>query len=440
MIFLILYVLVLLGFGFFECKKIKNFDDFIISGRTQKTSAIAYSILATCIGASATLGVISTARNIGFPAFWWLGAGAVGLLLQSFFLSRKVRAVGAYTLPDLTEKLMGRDARFLTSIIVVIAWTGIIAAQFVAGAKLLSAFGNIDPNVSITVTALVIVAYSAMGGQSSVMKTDRIQFALLVGALVFTLVYLYAGHPVPLANIRFDLTNGDFTFENLVYYLLVVGGSYFVCPLLFSRILTARDVRTARRASFLSALGLVAVSVVITLIGIWASFHLDPAYDKDILAFIIAEKLPAAGGIALLIGLVSAIISSADTCLFAVASIVEYDILKQERVRTTRFVIGIIGVASALLAMKNPDIISLLIQAYAVFTAGVVPPVAVALIMWQRRSIHSHWCSAAIIVGGILGLAANLLGMDMLAVGGMAVSTALSVTGLYVPQNEFSLS
>nr|WP_319392381.1 sodium:solute symporter family protein [uncultured Desulfobacter sp.] len=440
MTFLILYAVVLLGFGVFESKKIKDFDDFIISGRTQNTSAITYSILATCIGASATLGVVSTARDIGFPAFWWLGAGAVGLLLQSFFLSRKVRAVGAYTLPDLTEKLMGRDARFLTSIIVVIAWTGIIAAQFVAGAKLLSAFGGIDPNVSIMVTALVIVVYSALGGQSSVMKTDRVQFVLLGGALIFTLVYLYVGHPVSLADVRFDLTNGDFTSENLVYYLLVVGGSYFVCPLLFSRILTARDVRTARLASFLSALGLVAVSIVITLIGIWASFHIDPSCDKDILGLIIAEKLPAAGGMALLIGLISAIISSADTCLFAVASIVEYDILKQERVRTTRIVIGFIGCAAALLAMKNPDIISLLIQAYAVFTAGVVPPVAVALIMWRRRSIHSHWRRAAIIVGGIFGLGANLLGMDMMAVGGMAVSTALSVAGLYVPQNEFSLS
>jgi SSS family solute:Na+ symporter len=361
-------------------------------------------------------------------------------LFQSFFLSRKVRAVGAYTLPDLTEKLMGRDARLLTSIIVVIAWTGIIAAQFVAGAKLLSAFGGIDPNVSIIVTALVIVAYSALGGQSSVMKTDRVQFALLGGALVFTLVYLYAGYPVPLAEVRFDLTNGDFTSENLVYYLLVVGGSYFVCPLLFSRILTARDVRTARRASFLSALGLVTVSVVITLIGIWAAFHIDPSYDRDILGFIIAEKLPAAGDLALLLGLVSAIISSADTCLFAVASIVEYDILKQERVRTTRIVIGLIGFAAAILAMKNPDIISLLIQAYAVFTAGVVPPVAVALIMWKKRTIHSHWRRAAIIVGGMFGLAANLLGMDMMAVGGMAVSTALSVAGLYVSQTEFSLS
>jgi SSS family solute:Na+ symporter len=440
MIFLILYVVVLLGFGLFECKKIKNFDDFIISGRTQKTGGIAYSILATCIGASATLGVVSTARDIGFPAFWWLGAGAVGLLLQSLFLSRKVRAVGAYTLPDLTEKLMGRDARFLTSIIVVIAWTGIIAAQFVAGAKLLSAFGDIDPNVSIMVTALVIVAYSAMGGQSSVMKTDRVQFALLGGALLFTLGYLYAVQPVPLADIRFDLTNDGFTPENLVYYLFVVGGSYFVCPLLFSRILTARDARTARKASFLSALGLVAVSVVITLIGIWASFHIDPSYDKDILGLIIAEKLPVAGGIALLIGLVSAIISSADTCLFAVASIVEYDILKQKRVRTTRLVIGIVGLFSALLAMKNPDIISLLIQAYAVFTAGVVPPVAVALIMWKKRTIHLYWRSAAIILGGIFGLGANLLGMDMLAVAGMAVSTAISISGLYVPQNEFSIS
>ncbi len=128
---------------------------------------------------------------------------------------------------------MGRDARFLTSIIVVIAWTGIIAAQFVAGAKLMSAFGSIDPKVSILVTALVIIAYSAMGGQSSVMKTDKVQFALLGGTLLFTLVYLYAGQPVPLEAIRFDLTNEGFTFENLVYYLLVVGGSYFVCPLLF---------------------------------------------------------------------------------------------------------------------------------------------------------------------------------------------------------------
>ncbi|MCG8549603.1 MAG: sodium:solute symporter family protein [Desulfobacterales bacterium] len=440
MFFLILYVVVLLGFGLFEFKKIKNFDDFIISGRSQGTGAIAFSILATCIGASATLGVVSTARDIGFPAFWWLGAGAVGLWLQSLFLSQKVRQVGAYTLPDLTEKLMGRDARFLTSIIVVIAWTGIIAAQFVAGAKLMSAFGNIDPKVCILVTALVIIAYSAMGGQSSVMKTDKVQFVLLGGTLLFTLVYLYAGQPVPLEGIRFDLTNEGFTFENLVYYLLVVGGSYFVCPLLFSRILTARDARTAGKASFLSALGLVVVSLVITLIGIWASFHIDPSQGKDVLGYIIAEKLPPAMGVALLIGLVSAIISSADTCLFAVASIVEYDILKQERVRSTRLVVIIVGLVAALLAMKNPDIISLLIQAYAVFTAGVVPPVAVALIMWKKRIIHPYYRRLAFIMGGICGVASNLMGMDMLAVGGMGVSTALSIAGLYVPQSELVIS
>lgn len=440
MFFLVLYVVVLLGFGLFEYKKIKNFDDFIISGRSQGTGAIAYSILATCIGASATLGVVSTARDIGFPAFWWLGAGAVGLLLQSLFLSRKVRQVGAYTLPDLTEKLMGKDARLLTSIIVVIAWTGIIAAQFVAGAKLMSAFGSIDPKASILVTALVIIAYSALGGQSSVMKTDKVQFILLGGTLLFTLVYLYAGQPVPLEGIRFDLTNEGFSFENLVYYLVVVGGSYFVCPLLFSRILTARDARTAGKASLLSALGLVVMSIVITLIGIWASFHIDPSHGKNVLSYIIAEKLPPAMGIALLIGLVSAIISSADTCLFAVASIVEYDILKQERIRTTRLVVIIVGLVSALLAMKNPDIISLLIQAYAVFTAGVVPPVAVALIMWKKRTIHSYYRRLAFIIGGSCGLASNLMGIDMLAVGGMVISTALSIAGLYVPQNEFVIS
>lgn len=434
MTFLILYVALLLGFGFLERKKIRNFDDFIVSGRNQGTGAVTYSILATCVGASATLGVVDTARTIGFPAFWWLGAGALGLLLQALFLARKVREVDAYTLPDLAERLMGRETRVLISAVVVLAWTGIIAAQFVAGARLLSAFGGVAPSVSILITAFVIIVYSAMGGQASVMKTDRVQFAVLAGALIFTLFYLFRTEGVPLGEIRFEWVNSGFSPKDLLYYLFVVGGSYFVCPLLFSRILTARDAKRARRAAFWSAAGLAGISLVITLIGIWAAFHVDPAFKGDVLGYIVAEKLPRAGGILLLLGLVSAIISSADTCLFAVASIVEYDILRREEIRGTRLVIGVVGILSALLALKNPDIISLLIQAYAVFTAGIVPPVAVALIMWQRRKIHVGCRVAAIVAGGLLGLIANLTGMDMIALAGMAVSTLLSVAGLYMPQ------
>ena len=52
------------------------------------------------------------------------------------------------------------------------------------------------------------------------------KWALLWGTLLFTLVYLYFHHPVPLADIRFDLTNAGFAAEKLVYYLFVVGGSY----------------------------------------------------------------------------------------------------------------------------------------------------------------------------------------------------------------------
>ena len=70
----------------------------------------------------------------------------------------------------------------------------------------------------------------------------------------------------------------------------------------------------------------------------------------------------------------------------------------------------------------------------------IVPPVAVALITRKKRTIHRHWRCSAIIVGGVFGLGANLMGLDMLAVGGMAVSTALSIAGLYVPQKEFSIS
>jgi solute:Na+ symporter, SSS family len=432
----VVYAVVLLGFGLSEFKKIGNFDDFVVSGRKQGAGSITYSILATCIGASATLGVVSTACTIGFPAFWWLGAGALGLLCQSFFLSQKVREVGAYTLPDLSERLIGKEARFLTSVVVVIAWIGIIAAQFVAGAKLLSLFGGITPFYSILITAAVIIFYSILGGQPSIIKTDKIQFAVLGGALLYTFIFLFTSEAIPLESVRFDIVNSSFTAKDLLYYLFIIGGSYFVCPLLFSRLLSSTSPQKAQKASLFSALGLLIISLVITFIGIWASFYIEQSYTGDVLGYLIKEKLPTPGGLVLLLGLFSAIISSADTCLFAVASIVEYDLLKKKRIANTRLVIGIVGMVSALLATKNPDIISLLIQAYGVFTAGIVPPIAISLIMWKKRKIHPYWGVGAIVCGGVLGVAANLTAVDMVALVGMALSTGFSLIGLYIPQKK----
>ena len=56
--------------------------DYIAAGQDRGTGAVFMTLMATMLGASATLGVAARAESEGFTAAWWLLPGAVGLALQ----------------------------------------------------------------------------------------------------------------------------------------------------------------------------------------------------------------------------------------------------------------------------------------------------------------------------------------------------------------------
>ncbi|MBQ8412916.1 MAG: hypothetical protein IJX12_04820, partial [Lachnospiraceae bacterium] len=58
--------------------------------------------------------------------------GTFGLILQSIFLSEKIRALNANTLPDIAKITVGNGAKTMLAILIVISWVGIIAAQMVS--------------------------------------------------------------------------------------------------------------------------------------------------------------------------------------------------------------------------------------------------------------------------------------------------------------------
>ena len=54
---------------------------FFVNSRSSGALITGTSILASCVGGSATIGMVGLAWLIGTPAFWWLGSGVCGLLL-----------------------------------------------------------------------------------------------------------------------------------------------------------------------------------------------------------------------------------------------------------------------------------------------------------------------------------------------------------------------
>ena len=267
---LFVYLALLLLVGVMDFRKVQDFNDYVLAGRRQKLAIVTVSLMASMIGSGSTIGLTDKAFAKGFPAIWFLAVGGIGLILQAFLLSEKVRASRAVTLPDLAQMTMGSRTRFLVALIIVVTWIGIIAAQFIAAGKILTALTGFDSRGLLAIAAVIIVVYSFLGGQASILKTDFLQFAILAAAVIFSAVFLYTARPVGTNAMVFELTNEVFTRRDLFYYLTIVMGSYFICPMMFSRLLTAKTPQTARRSSLIAGFGVLAFALFIVLIGLWA--------------------------------------------------------------------------------------------------------------------------------------------------------------------------
>ena len=405
---LFLYLIVFIVIGILDLKNIRSFTDYSVAGKNQASRSVVMTLLATVVGASTTIGITTTVYNIGFPGIWWLAFGAIGLILQSVLLSGKVRDIGADTLPDLAGKIVGRPAEVIISLIIVISWIGVIAGQLVAMNSLITfALGKSTPPVFI-ITSMIVIAYTAIGGQMSVVKTDKVQLIIILAGVTVCMAYLYisggSNNAVIADNI--ELLNDDYRISNLFTQFFVIGGVYFLGPDIMSRNFIAKDGKSAKRAAGTAGVVLLIFSVVITLIGMWIRYNVTPEEIGDMGALMYAVSImPGWLAILLIFGLLSAILSSTDTCIINASTIFVKDILKKESVTGVRITVIVLGLISLMLAaFGQGDIMSLLTGAYSIYTPGVIFPLMVAIFAHRNRGVNPAVWVAAVVSGGLFGI------------------------------------
>lgn len=429
--FLLFALLVLSAAGFLGIRRIRTYSDFVVADRSQPFSAVFFSLMATMLGASATIGIADSAARIGTPAFWWLAAGVLGLLLQAALVSGKIRSLAAATLPETAARLAGPAAHRLVAAIVAVSWVGVVAAQFAAMGQVLAlaSGGAAASGLLLAAAALLVTLYTLIGGQLAILRTDRLQFAVLAAALLAVAAWMQATRPIAYFA-EFRCFNEAFPPSRLPGLLLAVGGAYFIGPDIFSRNLVARDPATARRAAFAAAATLAAFALLVPYLGVWCA---SAPGDAPPLARLAAGGiLPRPLAFLLAAGLLAAIISSADTCLFNASTIIAHDLLGLRRISAIRAAIALLGLAALLLALRGGGILSLLLATYSVYSPGVVCPLAVALLAHPRFALRpALWCSA-VTAGGALGALGTFLpgAPSALPTAGMALSLLLAVVSL----------
>ena len=98
---ILIYLALLLWFGIRGNTKDRNLSGLLTTGGSTSALLCALSLVSTIIGGSATLGIGGLAQKIGPAAFWWLGVGAIGLVVHGLFVAPVIRRSGAMTLPHL---------------------------------------------------------------------------------------------------------------------------------------------------------------------------------------------------------------------------------------------------------------------------------------------------------------------------------------------------
>jgi SSS family solute:Na+ symporter len=155
----------------------------------------------------------------------------------------------------------------------------------------------------------------------------------------------------------------------------------------------------------------------------WTVKNIPDLNGANPLLILINHVIPLPVSIVLCVGLLSTLLSSVDTCLVNAASIIEHDIIGKDSVMMTRVFVAVLGMLGLLISLFKTDIIGLLLSAYSIYTPGIVFPLFVSIMTYQKSVPNRILLAAAVIAGSILGFWQPLLAM--------AVSCGISLFAVF---------
>ena len=427
LIIVVVYSLAIIGVGLGVRKRVDSQNGFFVAHRQINATFVTGSLIATAVGGSVTVGMAGLGFAQGLTGTWWLLVGCVGLVILGLFFARKVQGARVYTLPELVERQYDRRVGLAASILIIVAWVGVVAGQIAAAGKVLSILGMGSANLWMVIFTAVFVAYTVIGGQLSVIRTDLYQ-AIIICLGIFISLGLLLSQVGGLEGLKLSLPQDFFSFpispqfdwKALLSLLILVGATYVVGPDMYTRLFCAKNEKTAQRATFLSASAFVPLAFAIVLIGMGARVLFPQISPEQAFPQLISGLLsPWLGGL-ILAALVAALMSSADTCLLSQGVILTQDIIRRfvpplgekEITLLTRVNIIVLGLLALGLAMILKGVISSLLFAYTVFTCGLVVPV-IAGFYKEKLKVTARGALAALIGGGVTGLMGKIPGMDI---------------------------
>lgn len=426
---LALYFILMLAIGLYAAKKsTDSLSGYMLGGRKVSPHVTALSAGASDMSGWMLMGLPGAMFISGFDILWVAIGLLVGAWINYQVIAPKLRLYtevtnDALTLPDFFSQRFGHNnssIKLVSAVIIIIFFTLYTSAGLVGGGKLFASAFNLDYQVGVIATAIVVVSYTLMGGFLAVSLTDFVQGVIMFLALII----------VPVVAVSyFDNTSEMMTFTQSttpsfsssltnitllsILSSLAWGLGYFGQPHILVRFMAIDKVKNVKIAKtigmswmFVTISGALAVGL--TGVAYTQKFNI-PLEDPETIFIVFSNLLfhPLISGF-LLAAILAAIMSTISSQLLVSSSSLTNDIyqayygeeLPQKRLvtisRTCVFSVAIISVFLAL----NPSssILSIVSNAWAGFGAAFGPLILFCL-YWKRTTYRG--ALAGILAGAI---------------------------------------
>lgn len=440
------YLVGMIYIGFRVADRNKTVGDFYLGGRKLGPLVTAMSAEASDMSSYLLMGIPGLAYLSGMSEVSWTIIGlAAGTYLNWLIVARRLRRYSevndSITIPEFFSNRYHDKKnvlRLIAAIWIIIFFVPYTASGFAACGKLFHSLLGVDYHAAMVVSAIVIIAYTTLGGFLAASTTDFIQSIIMSLALLIILIFgvtIAGGMDAVISHAKalpgyFSLlkkydaaTHSAVPFSALsIVSTLAWGLGYFGMPHILLRFMAIEDdskLKLSRRVASIWALIAMAVSVLIGIIGLAASANgaLKPLAGNasETIIVEIASLLSTHGiffacvaGI-VLSGILASTMSTADSQLLAASSSVTSDILvgffhkkieQKKLLLISRISLVLIASIGMIMAWDpNSSVFKIVSFAWAGFGASFGPTVLLAL-YWRRSNFYGAF--AGMLSGGIM--------------------------------------
>jgi SSS family solute:Na+ symporter len=403
--------------GLYYARKVKTDEDYSVAGRSLPTIVLIGTLMATWMGAGTVLGgPAATGYQFGiFAAVAFSLGSPVGQLILTF-IAKRIRRLNAQTVPEVIELVYGPFARIIATIIIALAYIGIVAYQYQGVGLILNSILGIPVQMGTLIAFGVIVVTALFGGLYSVAYTDFLSCIMMMAGLIIGVpmaISMAGGWSWVVANVpptHFQV--GGVTFTQLLGFFFPVFFYVMGDQNMYQRFFAARDEETARK----SGLGWM-IGCLITYLFVAAGSITARALYPDIPAaqsfvHLASHGMPTVIGGICVAAIAAFIITTANSFLLSVGVNVSWDVYSrfinrqastERKLFVSRASVLGLGILAYVVIQYFPELLILQQYTYTMYGAAITP-VLIAAVIWPHRVTVAGGVTS-ILTGGIVTIA-----------------------------------